>query len=381
VLELIKKLPYDITLKQRFVKRVNNDLFDKHRSFLSIPLLATMMLITFDQFADIPNKMHLFYEQAFDALFSKHDATKEGYKRQMHTDCQIDQFKRHLSYFCLGSYYDEKFEFSETEALNYVVKGLKVEGVAIEPSLFLQDLVESVCMLQKDGFAYTFTHRSFQEFFAAYNLVRVNRGLASEVFKKVMRRRADVVLKMSFDMDKELVEAEFVVPNLRKLCLTLGDVSSPEVFAKYFVSVYGRYEIHVLHSHVKHLWTENPNGLLDFVDTLGQLYPGLFLDARPDLHEAEALRILLQRNHRKISTTYWSAVFGIDESGQAVISLREKPGGQTYSESSDPAPWLGNTPFAKSIRRIATNVSHLLGEIERNQRHRVEALDALLGLK
>jgi hypothetical protein len=28
-----------------------------------------MMLLTFDQFADIPEKIHLFYEQAFETLF------------------------------------------------------------------------------------------------------------------------------------------------------------------------------------------------------------------------------------------------------------------------------------------------------------------------
>ena len=80
VVNLIQKLNYDDReIKKKFIERVKRDLYERHKSFLSSPLLATMMLITFRDFADIPEKIHLFYDQAFDALFSKHDATKEGF--------------------------------------------------------------------------------------------------------------------------------------------------------------------------------------------------------------------------------------------------------------------------------------------------------------
>ena len=39
-----------------------------------------MMLMTFDEFAEIPSKMHVFYEQAFNVLYNKHDATKASFK-------------------------------------------------------------------------------------------------------------------------------------------------------------------------------------------------------------------------------------------------------------------------------------------------------------
>ena len=110
VVGLVQKLRYDKTIARKFIERIRKDLYAKHKSFLSNPLLATMMLLTFDQFADIPEKIHLFYEQAFDTLFARHDATKEAYKRNMYTGLSIDVFKRYLSYFCLATYNDEKFE-------------------------------------------------------------------------------------------------------------------------------------------------------------------------------------------------------------------------------------------------------------------------------
>lgn len=69
VIELITKINYDEGLKRRFQSEVERRLYDLHTSFLSSPLLSSIMLLTYEQFAEIPNKMHIFYEQAFAALF------------------------------------------------------------------------------------------------------------------------------------------------------------------------------------------------------------------------------------------------------------------------------------------------------------------------
>jgi predicted NACHT family NTPase len=58
--DLIRRLDFDAAVKQKFLDRIS-DLYVSHRGFLSNPLLATMMLLTFDQYADIPNKIHIFY--------------------------------------------------------------------------------------------------------------------------------------------------------------------------------------------------------------------------------------------------------------------------------------------------------------------------------
>lgn len=129
-----------------------------------------MMLLTFDQFADIPEKVYLFYEQAFDTLFAKHDATKEAYKRKTYTGLSIDIFKKTLAYFCLASYYDQKHQFTDSEVREYINKSIKMMNYDIKTEDFLKDLRESVCILQKDGLYWIFTHRSFQEYFSAYCL-------------------------------------------------------------------------------------------------------------------------------------------------------------------------------------------------------------------
>lgn len=80
---LIKKIDFDADIKSQFVVALEDNLYDQHRSFASNPLLLNIMLLTFDNYAEIPEKLHLFYSNAFETLYSKHDATKAGYRREL----------------------------------------------------------------------------------------------------------------------------------------------------------------------------------------------------------------------------------------------------------------------------------------------------------
>ena len=61
-------------IKQKFRRELDTKLFYSHKEFAENPLLLTIMLMTFEQFAEVPSKMHIFYREAFVALSQKHDA-------------------------------------------------------------------------------------------------------------------------------------------------------------------------------------------------------------------------------------------------------------------------------------------------------------------
>jgi Predicted NTPase (NACHT family) len=246
VVSLIQKINYDKKVKAKFIDRIKKDLYDSHQSFLSSPLLATMMLLTFDQFADIPEKVHLFYEQAFDTLFAKHDATKEAYKRKTYTDLPIDVFKRILSFFCLFSYFEEKYELSEIEAIDYLGRSIKMEGANIKPHDLLKDLLESVCVLQPDGTHLSFTHRSFQEYFSAYCLSRLVPNRMEAILPRFMYRPEDNVISMCFDMTQELFEREFILPKLECLLEELDAGTDGMVLYNYLKVTAGQVLIQVI---------------------------------------------------------------------------------------------------------------------------------------
>lgn len=77
--KLIEKIDYDPELKDKFSKELRASLFKRHQSLLSNPLLLTIMLLTYGQSANIPDKLNIFYNQAYEALFERHDALKSGY--------------------------------------------------------------------------------------------------------------------------------------------------------------------------------------------------------------------------------------------------------------------------------------------------------------
>jgi hypothetical protein len=62
------------------------------------------MLLTFDSYAQIPDKLYIFYSNAFETMFFKHDATKSGFKRQLKSDLSFDDFKNVFSIFCFHTY-------------------------------------------------------------------------------------------------------------------------------------------------------------------------------------------------------------------------------------------------------------------------------------
>ncbi len=93
-----------------------------------------MMLMTFDQFAHIPDKIYIFYEQAFETLFFRHDAGKQAaFRRKMYTNLAINDFKNCLSALCVSTYFRNKYQFNEAEILDYISAAAKSEKITVVP--------------------------------------------------------------------------------------------------------------------------------------------------------------------------------------------------------------------------------------------------------
>jgi hypothetical protein len=212
---LIDKIDYDVGLKKRFINKLQSGLFNKHRSFVSTPLLATLMMLTYEQNANIPEKMHLFYLRAFETLFDKHDTYKEQYERKRKSRLRVDQFSKIFSTFCFNSYIEEKFEFSNVEILRYLDEAISFCSYDISADDLLFDLTESVCLLQLEGLFYSFVHRSFQEYFTAFFLCNCAEEFRNEFLDEFPSRPWDTTLSMLFDMSQDRVEVGWVLPKIK----------------------------------------------------------------------------------------------------------------------------------------------------------------------
>lgn len=219
-IELVNKIDFEKDIKQRFVNALEIELFEKHESFASNPLLLNIMLLTYDNYAEIPEKLHLFYANAFETMYSKHDATKAGYRREMKSELSYDSFKKVFSYFCFITYVQGRTEFSYDD-LVVALNRIPVDKVVFEVNNYIYDLVNALCVLYREGLSYKFTHRSFQEYFVAFFLKELPdesmKQLGKQIiYKDTFRASNDNVFGMLCDMAEDRFEQNILLPILKE---------------------------------------------------------------------------------------------------------------------------------------------------------------------
>lgn len=220
-MDLIGKLEFDKDIKERFINALDENLYERHKSFASNPLLLNIMLLTYDNYAEIPEKLHLFYANAFETLYSKHDATKAGYRRELKSELSYDSFKKIFSYFCFITYAQAKTEFSYDELVAFFKK-VSINKLTFNIECYIFDLVNSLCVLYKEGLHYKFAHRSFQEYFTALFLKELPDKLMKKmaiqiIHTDVFRISNDSVFDMLYDMAEDRFEKNILLPVLEEI--------------------------------------------------------------------------------------------------------------------------------------------------------------------
>ena len=219
--ELVKKTEYEKEIKEKFITSLVEELYESNQSFASNPLLLNIMLLTFVDFATIPEKKHIFYANAYNTLCQKHDATKNGYSRELKCKLSSDDFEKVFSEFCFITYLGTESEFSKQELIA-CLETIHIESIQFDPTLFIQDLIESVCLMYVDGTQYVFSHRSFQEYFTAVYLLSMNdsdQKTAICFLLDNMRNEAtsDSVFEMLWDMNQNRFEQNCIIPILEEV--------------------------------------------------------------------------------------------------------------------------------------------------------------------
>jgi hypothetical protein len=176
------------------------------------------MLLTYGQSASIPNKISIFFNQAFEALYQTHDAYKGGFARKRSTDLDIQEFERVFAAFCLLSYDSSSFTFTRTECLEFLNKAKPLAQIDYSAQSFLKDCLQSVCLLMQDGLKIAFVHRSFQEYFAAKCITRLEDPAKSRLLKRFgARSRTDNVLDRYWELDRRSLEILWLIPSIAVL--------------------------------------------------------------------------------------------------------------------------------------------------------------------
>ncbi|MFT3704610.1 MAG: NACHT domain-containing protein [Agriterribacter sp.] len=221
-INLINRLNFDSEIKNNFIGELKDNLYDSHRSFFENPLLLSIMLITFRDSASIPSELHNFYSLAFEALYYRHDASK-SFKRPTLTNLPINKGKEIMAAFSLITYINNQTLFSSYELQNLLLTAMKLADCECEVSELAADLQRAYCMLLQDGTKYQYTHRSFQEYFAACYLISANDVNQSKLIRQFCQRAdTDITLQLAYGMNPQMLEEKLIIPFLKQFRENIG---------------------------------------------------------------------------------------------------------------------------------------------------------------
>lgn len=216
--ELVRRTPEEDELKNKFIQDLEENLFEKHDTFLRNPLLLSIMVLTYTKSANVPTKISLFYDNAYHALFEGHDALKGGFQRQR--KCQIDvlDFSKVFASFCIQTYSKQEYSIPKIRALEVAARAIDDQKFQIEASDFLDDCLQSVCLLVEDGLFISFAHRSFQEYFVAKFIAKCPDSSKKTLIDRVdINSRFENVLPILWEIDEYAFEKHYLLPRAEEL--------------------------------------------------------------------------------------------------------------------------------------------------------------------
>lgn len=300
--EFVKKqLPAnEEELTEKIIEAIHNEENRSFRSFLRNPLLLSMFILSFQSYANIPQKRSTFYKQVFDALFSLHDSmSKLAFVREKQSGLSKEKIEEVLALFSFISFFEEKFVFSSSyfnEKLTQIKDRKK--HIDFDNEKLIQDLQVAIGIINKEGLEYTFPHRSLQEFFAVDYISNLNAKNKELIYSKILVRINEEIF---FFLERNnfyylLLEEDFVdftkfvtIPLVNKITIDASTAieSSNEVLA---YTVYGRTRI------LQRICGENFKIATDYFCNEGHI-PYVFWGRPPE--DSENLRSHLEKHFER----------------------------------------------------------------------------------
>lgn len=217
---LLSKYDSGGEISQRLIEKLKSGDYDRIRDFMQNPLLVSLLFIGFEYKPDIPLRINEFYEQVFDALYNRHDLSKDGYySRKKLSGLEMNDFAkvlRSIGIICLDKHC---LEFNRSDFLEIITQAGKLSNISLPSAKsMMDDLLHAVPLFCQDGLNYKWVHKSMQEFFAADFISRDSGNKKEKILERILNSSNltdySNLINIFSDLDRNSFQRNIVLPAL-----------------------------------------------------------------------------------------------------------------------------------------------------------------------
>lgn len=168
------------------------------RDLLTTPLMMTLLVILYKSLQTVPDTVPKFYEELFDVLFYRHDHSKPGFRRKRYTQLDDTKVKKLFSAFCFYVQLEGLGVLTNAQFQTCMERANKACNESVDHEKFKQELIKTVCLMQQDGFEYSFIHKSVTQYYAATFVRGSSEDFAAKFYALAAKRKHHWDLELRF---------------------------------------------------------------------------------------------------------------------------------------------------------------------------------------
>lgn len=215
----------------------------KIRELITTPLLATLLAISYRSAQKIPLGFAEFYNELFQILLIRHDASKLGWRRHRKSKIDDRQIQQIFEAFCFATRKKQLTSLEFETAYDIAVGSVGEVEFDAEPQSFLDDIKKITCLLVEEGNKLSFVHASVQEFFAARYIKTRTDIVAKRFYGQVLDKKWqqwNEELNFLKQIDSHRAMKYFYIPDFERAknyVLDGGEGLTKEAIEKYLTNL------------------------------------------------------------------------------------------------------------------------------------------------
>lgn len=197
----------EVAIKKLLGKLKEND---RIQELASSPLLLTLLCLEFEESFDFPESRADLYERGLKVLMSKWDASRKIERNQIYKRLSLKRKEDLLSQLALKTFTEGNYFFKQRTVEAYIADYIaNLPDAKDDPDALLLDseaVLKSIesqhgLLIERARSIYSFSHLTFQEFFAARQIKESRSDeLLKQVAKQVAEKRWREVFRLTVEM-------------------------------------------------------------------------------------------------------------------------------------------------------------------------------------